>query len=119
MKEIILLKYGELVLKGLNRSTFVALVEKNVRKKLKEVDGEFELEYAQSTLCITPSDDADIDTAFEKMLTVFGVVMVCRGYKCEKNIDSVLDAVREHAYELIGNKKTFKCNASAAIRPSP
>ena len=30
MKEIILLKYGELVLKGLNRSTFVALVEKNV-----------------------------------------------------------------------------------------
>ena len=43
MKEIILLKYGELVLKGLNRSTFVALVEKNVRKKLKEVDGEFSL----------------------------------------------------------------------------
>ena len=119
MKEIILLKYGELVLKGLNRSTFVALVEKNVRKKLKEVEGEFTLEYSQSTMCITPSDDADIDTAFQKMLTVFGVVSVCRGYKCEKDINQVLEAVREHAYELVGGKKTFKCNAKRSDKKFP
>lgn len=119
MNEIILLKYGELVLKGLNRSTFVALMEKNVRRKLKEVEGEFTLEYSQSTMCITPSEDADIDTAFEKMLTVFGAVSVCRGFRCEKDIQSVLDTVRENADLLIGGKKTFKCNAKRSDKKFP
>ncbi len=119
MNEIILLKYGELVLKGLNRSTFVAVMEKNVRKKLRDVYGSFTLEYSQSTMCINPSEDADVDAAFEKMLTVFGVVSVCRGYKCKKDIDEVLKTVRTHAYELVGSAKTFKCNAKRSDKKFP
>mgnify|MGYP002520409620 CR=1 FL=1 len=52
MKEVLLLKYGEIVLKGLNRGYFNSVLEKRVRRALKTVDGEFYYDYAQSTLCI-------------------------------------------------------------------
>ena len=65
MKEVILVKYGEIVLKGLNRSFFNTKLESRVRRALKSVRGEFYFDYAQSTLCLTPSDDADVDLAYE------------------------------------------------------
>ena len=50
--EVILLKYGEIVLKGLNRNYFNQLLEKNVRRALKRAPGEYELVYAQSILFV-------------------------------------------------------------------
>ena len=50
MNEVILLKYGEIVLKGLNRNYFNQLLEKNVRRALKRAPGEYELVYAQSSV---------------------------------------------------------------------
>ena len=111
MKEVLLLKYGEIVLKGLNRGYFNSVLEKRVRRALKNVDGEFYYDYAQSTLCISGSDDADMDTAFEKVKKVFGVAAVCRGIQCEKDMDDVKAKIAEHADELLGDAKTFKCDA--------
>ena len=119
MKEIILLKYGELVLKGLNRSTFVALVEKRVRNLLSGVSGSFSLRYAQSTLCMRPAEDADVDTAFALMKRVFGVASVCRGYECGKDMDAITSAVREKAPELLGRAGTFRCNAKRSDKKFP
>ena len=54
MKEVILLKLGEIVLKGLNRNTFENALIKNIRRRLAPL-GEFEVRMAQSTITITPS----------------------------------------------------------------
>ena len=59
MKEIILIKDGELALKGLNRSTFEDVLVKNIRWRIKKY-GNFQFKKAQSTITITPLDD-DID----------------------------------------------------------
>lgn len=67
MKEVILLKYGEIVLKGLNRSYFNSVLESRVKRALKSVEGEFTYDYAQSTLCVYGSETADIDSAYEKL----------------------------------------------------
>lgn len=107
--KIILLKYGEVVMKGLNRSYFDNLIIKRVRYLLKTVDGEFSLDYAQSTLCIRGDENADMDTAFEKMKTVFGIASVCLGFECEKSMEAVCRTVSEHMDTLIGGAKTFKC----------
>jgi thiamine biosynthesis protein ThiI len=53
MKEIILCKYGEIVLKGLNRGHFESLLETDMRKRLKKL-GDFRVTRAQSTLYIEP-----------------------------------------------------------------
>ena len=56
MKEIILIKNGELALKGLNRSTFEDILIKNIRKRIKHL-GEFEYRKEQSTVAVIPIDD--------------------------------------------------------------
>ena len=59
MKEIILVKYGEMALKGLNKKTFEDMLIKNIKRRLKKI-GHFQLTSAQSTTYITPLDE-DID----------------------------------------------------------
>ncbi len=119
MKEVLLLKYGEIVLKGLNRGYFNSVLEKRVRRALKPVDGEFYFDYAQSTLCISASDDADMDTAFEKVKKVFGVATVCRGIQCEKDMDDISAKIAENIDELLGDAKTFKCDAKRSDKKFP
>lgn len=56
MKEIVLVKFGEMVLKGLNKKTFEDMLRKNIKRRLRGL-GRFELTTAQSTTYITPLDE--------------------------------------------------------------
>ena len=49
MREIILVKYGEMALKGLNRGTFEDVLLRNIRYRLKKI-GKFSYSRAQSTI---------------------------------------------------------------------
>lgn len=61
MKEILLLKDGEIVLKGLNRRSFEDVLKKNLKHALKSA-GHFEITSAQSTIYVKPlDDDADLE----------------------------------------------------------
>lgn len=117
--DILLLKYGEVVMKGLNRSYFDSLIVRRVKQLLKTVDGEFTLEYAQSTLCIVGSEDADMEDAAEKMKRVFGVASVCKAFRCEKTVEAIRQAVTEHIDELVGDAKTFKCEGKRSDKSFP
>ena len=119
MKEVLLLKYGEIVLKGLNRSYFNTKLESRVRRALKSVQGEFYFDYAQSTLCVSASDDADMDTAYDKVKKVFGIATVCRGIECEKDMEDIQKKLAENIDELLGNAKTFKCDAKRSDKKFP
>ena len=91
MKEILLLKDGEIVLKGLNRRQFEDVLKKNVRIALHSL-GRFEITSAQSTITVRPlSDGIDLDEACERVARVFGIVSFSRAALCdEKTMDSVL-----------------------------
>ena len=89
MNEIILLKLGEVVLKGLNRRSFEQKLMGNVRRRLLGL-GEFQVSCMQSTIYVEPlSEDADMDAAFAAMQDVFGVVKISRAAACEKNADAI------------------------------
>ncbi len=119
MKEVLLLKYGEIVLKGLNRSYFNSVLESRVRRALKNVQGEFKFDYAQSTLCVYGSEDADMDEAYEKAKKVFGIATVCRGIECEKDMEDIRKKLLENIDDLLGNAKTFKCDAKRSDKKFP
>ena len=73
MKEIILIKNGELALKGLNRSTFEDILIKNIRKRIKPL-GEFEYRKEQSTVAVVPMEDyIDMDEVSDRISRVFGI----------------------------------------------
>ena len=89
MKEIILLKNGEIALKGLNRNTFEERLMKNARRKLSSV-GSFRFRKAQSTIYVEPqSDDIDLDEAVERLRCVFGIAALTRACVVEKDYDAI------------------------------
>ncbi|MBO7739900.1 MAG: tRNA 4-thiouridine(8) synthase ThiI [Clostridia bacterium] len=111
MKEIILCKYGEIVLKGLNRGHFENLLEQDMRKRLKKY-GNYRVSRAQSTLYIEPLDDfSDIEDAVRCAKKVFGFTTISRACVCEKNMDSILAAAKEYLPPLLATAKTFKAEA--------
>ena len=108
MKELILCKYGEIVLKGLNRGGFENELMKNVRRRIKPL-GKFNLSSAQSTLYIEPLDASiDMDEVFERVSKVYGITKLCRAIGAEKNLDSIFEVVCERFGETLSLAKSFK-----------
>ena len=97
MKEIILLKDGEIVLKGLNRRQFEDVLKKNIKNTLSPL-GKFEITSAQSTVCVSPlSEDIDLDEACDRVGRIFGIVSYSRAAICdEKTLESVLKTAPEY-----------------------
>lgn len=119
MKEIILLKDGELALKGLNRSTFEDILIKNIREKLVGL-GEFRFVKSQSTVTVEPvSEDADLDEAFSRIQKVFGVVGVSRAGVCEKEIGEITRCACEYLKDELMFAKTFKVKAKRSDKSFP
>ena len=119
MKEIILCKYGEIVLKGANKRYFEDMLCRQLRQKAKAC-GNFDIYRAQSTVYIEPMDDnADIDAMMAAACKVFGIVAVCRAAVCEKNMDSILAMVKAYIPPYLEGKRTFKVEAKRADKQFP
>ena len=96
MQEVILVKLGEIVLKGLNRRTFEDRLLKNIRRRIARA-GNFEVYSMQSTIYIEPKDeDADIDEAEERISKIFGVIGYARACVCEKDMDAITKMAPEY-----------------------
>lgn len=119
MKEIILCKYGEIALKGLNKNNFESMLTKNVKRRLRFC-GKFNYSRAQSTLYIEPlSDDIDMDEVVDKLTKVFGIAKLCRALMVEKNMDSILHDSMEYLGEALEDAKTFKVEAKRSDKKFP
>lgn len=120
MKEIILVKMGELVLKGLNRRQFEDKLIKNIKKSLRHL-GEFEIKNAQSTITIIPQDELiDLDDVCEQVRKIFGIVTYSRAAVCpEKTLESILETAPEYLAEQLKEVKTFKIEAKRSDKRFP
>ena len=111
IKEILLCKYGEIVLKGANRKSFEDMLAKEMKKRAYHY-GKFDIYRAQSTIYIEPMDeDADMDGMFEAASKVFGIVAIARAAVCEKNMEDIAKTAKEYIPQFLEGKKTFKVEA--------
>ena len=117
MKELILVKYGEIILKGLNRPVFERLLMKNIRKRLGE-EIAF-MECRQAVIYIEPTDDADMDEMMEKLQKIFGIVSIVRAAVVEKNLDTILAALPEYLEEPLSGRRTFKVESKRSDKTFP
>ena len=118
-REILLIKNGELALKGLNRGTFEAVLKKNLRRALYRV-GEFTIRKAQSTIYIEPkSDDIDWDEACDRVSRVFGLAAFCRARVVEKDLDAIKAAAAEYLNTELSLASSFKVEAKRADKSFP
>ena len=119
MKEVILLKLGEIVLKGLNRRSFEDTLMRNVRRRLKSA-GSFEVKSVQSTVYLIPEDDeADLDAAEETASKVFGVVGYARAAVAEKDIGQIQKTAAEYLKDAWKDVKKFKVETKRSDKKFP
>jgi len=119
MKEIILCKYGEIALKGLNKSTFESMMMKSIRRRLKKF-GEINITKAQSTVYVEPVDDnIDVDEVVDRLSKIFGIIKLCRCCVVEKTMDAILNDSIEYIREDMEAARTFKVDAKRSDKKFP
>lgn len=119
MNEIFLLKLGEVVLKGTNKRQFENKLRQNIRRRMRQY-GQFDVYIMQSTVYVEPMDSyADVDGAWEACRSIFGLVSLCRCRPCEKNLDSIFQAVQEYLGEDLENAASFKVESKRSDKAFP
>lgn len=119
MKEIILIKEGEIAIKGLNKRSFEDAMVRNIRRRLSRL-GKFEYERSQSTVVIRPlNDDVDFDEVEDAVSKVFGIAAYCRALVAEKDFEVIASSAVEYAREDLENARSFKVNAKRADKRFP
>jgi len=119
MKEIILIKNGEIALKGLNRSTFEDAMIRNIKRRMAHL-GKVDARKAQSTVTIAPQDEFfDMDSACDIVSKVFGVSAFCRACEIEKDMAVIKETAAEYLKTDLESAKTFKVIAKRSDKKFP
>ena len=119
MKEIFLLKLGEIVLKGANKRQFENRLRQNVRRRMKAY-GNFDVYIMQSTVYVEPMDDeCDVDGAWEACATIFGVVSLCRCRPCEKDLDAIFNTIEAYLGDDLDCARSFKVESKRSDKRFP
>ncbi len=119
VRDMILLKEGEVVLKGLNKRYFEQKLTQNIRRRLKDY-GSFKVNALQSVIYVEPqNDEADIDGAFEALQKVFGIMTLTRAIACDKDPDVILRTAMEYLDEELRAARTFKVESKRSDKGFP
>lgn len=119
MNEIILCKYGEIVLKGANKRFFEDMLCRQLKERAR-AHGAFTVSRAQSTIYIEPQNaDCDLDGMFESAMRTFGIAAVSRAAVCEKNIQAIKQTAREYLPQFLNDKHTFKVEGKRSDKTFP
>ncbi len=117
--EIILLKLGEVVLKGLNRRGFEERLMGNAKRRLQK-HGKFKVTSRQSIVYVEPQEPGcDMDGAYDSLCRLFGVVGVSRAKACEKTPEAILAAAAEYLRDDLTAASTFKVESKRSDKSFP
>ena len=118
MNEVIMAKYGEIALKGLNKNTFEDILVRNIKRRFKKL-GSFEITRNQSTIYIKPLEEVDIDKAVDVLKTVFGIAAIQRAAVLPKGFDEIVKQGMPYLEEALSTARTFKVGAKRSDKKFP
>ena len=118
MNEVIMAKYGEIALKGLNKNTFEDILVRNIKRRFKKL-GSFEITRNQSTIYIKPLEEVDIDKAVDVLKTVFGIAAIQRAAVLPKDFDEIVKQGMPYLEEALSTARTFKVGAKRSDKKFP
>ena len=118
MKEIILVKYGEIILKGLNRSKFEDMLVRNIKKVVGR-ENIASIRKAQAVIYIEPAENVDADSLMEKMRKVFGIIFIAKAGVFPKDMETILSEGADYVIDALYGAKTFKVEAKRSDKKFP
>ena len=111
MKKVIIIRYGEIYLKGDNRSYFEKLLAENIKYSLNGF--KYDLKVKRGRYII--SDFEDEEGIISKLSKVFGIHSFSLGYM----IPSDLEIIKQTALNVIKHGQTFKVETNRADKRFP
>ena len=119
MKEIFLLKLGEIGLKGANKRQFEDKLRQNVRRRMRPF-GNFDVYLMQSTVYVEPMDEmCDVEGAWDACNSIFGLVSLCRCRACDKDMDSIFNTIEEYIGDELDCADSFKVESKRSDKRFP
>lgn len=119
MKRMVLVRYGEIILKGCNRPMFEDALIRNIKTAIAD-DGAVKITKAQATIYIEPlDDDSQTDSICEKLKKVFGIVSIVVAYRTEKSVDAAAEEIKTCFAKELSEANTFKVEAKRADKKFP
>ena len=118
MKEILLVKYGEIILKGGNRSRFEKTLIENMSNALKNI-AKTRITVAQATVYVEVLDEEKIDLVAERLAKVFGIVSIVKASVCEKTIEAIENTAKDYLKGDLVSGKRFKVEAKRSDKTFP
>ncbi len=119
MDRVLLVRYGEIILKGQNRPIFEDALVRNIRYRLRN-EGAYKIYKSQATIYIEPAEgDEQTDAIYEKLKKIFGIVSIVVAYKTEKSMDGIFSVIPDAIGDVLKNAKTFKVEAKRSDKKFP
>ena len=116
-----LIKYGEIALKGKNRSLFEDALVNQIRFALKNVEGNYEVTKKQGRIYVECLSAYDYDEVIEALQKVFGIVGICPVIRIEDTgLEDLGKAVVAHLKQRFGEESfTFKVESRRTRKNYP
>ena len=118
MDELFLVKYGEIILKGLNRPVFESKLVQNIRQQLKGL-GVFDIHRCQAAIYIEPTEEVDMDAVEDRLKKTFGIVSISRVKKAEKTMDAIFEAAVVQMDKVMREGLSFKVETKRSDKNFP
>ncbi|MGE4484486.1 MAG: tRNA uracil 4-sulfurtransferase ThiI [Oscillospiraceae bacterium] len=119
MEDIILMKQGEIILKGLNRKIFENKLLANIKRRLMPF-GNFRVYSIQSTIYAEPKDkNCDMDGAYAAVKTIFGIIAVSRAAACAKDKDALFETAKTYLRGAMLSAGSFKVESKRSDKSFP
>lgn len=112
MRDVLLVRYGEVFLKGANRPHFLKVLTDNIKRAVKPIGGHVWLSDSR----VYVSDFSDLRACIERVTHVFGVYSVSPAVEMEKD----LDVIAEQSVKMMQNLSgTFKVQGKRSDKKFP
>lgn len=119
INDIILVKLGEIVLKGLNRKSFEQKLISNICRRLNVI-GKFRVYCMQSTIYVEPeNEDSDLDAAFDALTKIFGIASITRAAGCEKDPQKIAELAVRYLEDDMRSARSFKVEGKRSDKRFP
>lgn len=118
MKETILAKYGEIILKGGNRPKFEKLLADNIKSALRNVT-KCRVAIRQATVYVDEFEADKIDLVVDRMSLIFGITSVAKAAVCEKELPVIFETAKEYLKDDLSRPCRFKVEARRADKSFP
>lgn len=119
MERIIMVRFSEIILKGLNRRHFENLLVENIKDAISQM-GNYEIKKSQAIIYIKPLEgDEQTKNIMARLKYIFGIVSITLAYKCEKELEKIQEKAVLYLKDELKDKKTFKVEAKRADKKYP